>query len=91
MNERQAAAEIEKAYRKIDQGDQAPVSLWKIWYSMEHLDMTQDELYAGAVFLARNRDDVVLTPVLYPWEYSENELNCGPRFGGQHCQTIIIQ
>lgn len=34
---------------------------------------------------------MLLSPVLYPWQYSQDELDCGPIYGGQHCQTLVIQ
>lgn len=91
MNKTQAATEIEKAYTKVAKDSGNPVvSLWAIWNAIIMFDMTRDELYAGATHLARSRDDVLLSPVLYPWQYSDMEKDCGPVYGGQHCQTLII-
>lgn len=92
MNEKLAAREIEKAYRSIvkDSGNEV-VSLWNIWNAIIMFDMTREELYAGAKYLARTTENTLLSPILYPWQYSQAEKGCGPVYGGQHCQTLIIQ
>lgn len=93
MDTATAAREIEKAYHTLntDRDFPAPVSLWSIWYAIEKYDMTRDELYAGAIHLARKSDKVLLSPILYPWLYSQDERETGPIYGGQHCQTLAIQ
>lgn len=89
MNKAMAAREIEKAYLAIVAKGET-ISLYKIWYAIEKYDMTEDELYAGAKHLAGTRDDVLLSPALYPWQYSQKELDCGPVYGGQKSQTLMI-
>lgn len=89
MNKARAAGEIVKAYDTIAaRGETA--SLWAIWYAMEWIDMTAEELAAGVLHLARTNDDVALTPAMYPILFSTKDLELTVRFGGQDCNTLMI-
>lgn len=89
MNKIAAAEEIEATARNMGAGE--TISLLRIWNEIGGAAvMSWTDFSEGVKHLARNVDGVLLSTALYPWEYTQAELNKTVWYGGKERNTLLV-